>query len=327
MNGVVVAADFRPHPLLRNPHLQTIIASQLRPLPSLPLRRERWELPDGDFVDLGWFGPSGADQPLAVLVHGLTGGFESKYLLGTARRLIAAGWSGVILQLRGAGAEPNRLAPNYHQGDTADLLALLQRLRAQSPQAHIATVGWSLGGNIVLKAAGEAGADHLADQVAAASVPFVLAPCAERLRQGFSRIYQRRLLNGLRDGVRRKAAAMSLPAIVDLPAALTAPDFFAFDDAWTAPLNGFLDAADYYARTACGQFLGDIRRPCLIVHSRDDPFMTADMVPSPRELAAGVRLELSERGGHVGFLAASRYGGFDYWLERRLVEGLEANRR
>ena len=318
MSGQIVSAAFRPHPLLRNPHWQTIVAGPLRPIPRLDLRIERWERPDGDFVDLGWFGAS--QGRLAVLVHGLTGGFESKYLRATARRLLAAGWAGVILQLRGAGMQPNRLAPNYHQGDTRDLRALLERLRHENPAAELAVLGWSLGGNIVLKAAGEAGADLPADRVAAASVPFELAPCAERMRRGVSRIYQRRLLGQLKAAAARKMAVMTMPAGVDSAATLQAPDFFAFDDAWTAPLNGFADAADYYRRTECGQFLKDIRRPTLIVHSRDDPFMTPDMVPGPEALAPSVRLELAERGGHVGFIAADRWGRPEFWLERRLVD-------
>src|SRR5690606_20585696 len=117
------------------------------------LRIERMETPDGDFVDLGWAGAG--DGPIAVLVHGLGGGFDSKYLRGTAARLVAAGWRACLLLLRGAGAEPNRLPRAYHQGDTADLRLLWHRLREREPAALIASVGWSLGGNVTLKALGE----------------------------------------------------------------------------------------------------------------------------------------------------------------------------
>lgn len=321
--GQVIDSHFRPHPLLRSPHLQTVVPTLLRPLPALAIEIERWELPDGDFVDLGWFERPLEHGRIAVLVHGLTGGFESKYLRGLARRLRHQGWAGVILQLRGAGAEPNRLPRNYHNGDSADLHALLARLRAEHPQALIATVGWSLGGNIVLKTAGEAGADHPADLVAAASVPFYLEPCAQRLRRGLSQVYQRRLLRDLKAAVQRKAGALSLPAEVDIDAVLRSGDFFAFDETWTAPLNGFTGALDYYERCQSGPYLRHIRRPSLIVHALDDPFMEPHVVPRETDLAPGVTLELARHGGHVGFVAADRRGRPHYWLEARLAGWLE----
>lgn len=321
-HGHIVPAAFKPHPLLRGAHAQTIVPALWRPTPQLPLEIERWELPDGDFVDLGWFVRPQPGQPIAVLVHGLTGGFDSKYLRGTARQLMARGWAGVILQLRGSGEQPNRLAHAYHQGDTGDVHALLARLRQDYPQQFIGLAGWSLGGNVVLKAAGEAGTNLQADAVAAASVPFRLRECAQRMGQGVSRIYQKRLMDDLKLTAQRKAAACGLPAAVDLPATLAARNWFEFDDAWTAPLNGFDSALDYYQRCASGQFLGHIRVNTLIVHSNDDPFMDARIVPSASDLAPCVRMELSTRGGHVGFVAATVWGGFDFWLERRLADWL-----
>ena len=142
------AATFKPHPAIRNAHVQTMWATLFRPLPEVEFRFERWDLPDGDFVDLGWVGELENRRPLAVLVHGLTGGFDSKYLRGTAQQLMQRGWAGVALQLRGAGEEPNRLAPAYHQGHTQDVHALLERLKTTFPDSHLGLVGWSLGGNI-----------------------------------------------------------------------------------------------------------------------------------------------------------------------------------
>ncbi len=322
MHGRIVESAFRPHPLLRNAHLQTVVPTLFRALPDLALDVERWELADGDFVDLGWFAKPQRGQPVAVLVHGLTGGFESKYLRGTARRLMERGWAGLILQLRGAGEEPNRLPRNYHQGDTVDLRALLARLRAEYPESALANIGWSLGGNITLKAAGESGADHPADLVVAVSVPFELESCAERLRQGLSKVYQRRLLGDLKVMARRKAQQVALPAGVDLQTASAARDFFDFDDAWTAPLHGFDDARDYYRRCECGPFLRSIAKPCLIVHSLDDPFMRPQIVPGEQALSPSVQLELSRHGGHVGFVAQASGGTADYWLERHISDWL-----
>lgn len=319
-HGRIVHSRFRPHPLLRNRHVQTIFPSLLRPLPRLSLRRERIELPDGDFVDLGWGGDENGNGPVAVLVHGLTGGFESKYLRGFAQQIIRRGWRVAALQLRGGGPEPNRVPRMYHQGDTADLRYIWKLLRQRDPQSVLAAAGWSLGGNVVLKALGEEGDAAPVDFAAAACTPFRMRLCAENLRRGFARRYQARLLRDLGDHIRRKQPVAPAPAHVNLDAAYNARDFFEFDDAWTAPLNGFRDADDYYSRSECAPYLKLIRRPVLIVHAKDDPFMTPDIIPRAQDLAPSVTLELPECGGHVGFVAASRFGLPEFWLERHLAE-------
>jgi hypothetical protein len=318
LHGRIVPSSFRPHPLLAGAHLQTL-AQWLRPLPRLAVRLERLELSDGDFLDLGWSGEHNARGPLAVLVHGLAGGFDSKYLRGTARRLIALGWRTVILQLRGAGPEPNRLGRHYNHDDTGDLRHCWQLLRGREPAGFIASVGWSLGGNVTLKALAEEGAAAPIDIAAVASVPFSIRPCIERLRRGFSRIYQKHLLRFLKATLRRKHARVPLMPPVNLSAALAARTFFDYDEAYTAPLAGYPDVEAYYTRASCGQFLGGIRRTTLVVHALDDPFMTADIVPPVESLSPDVTLELAPRGGHVGFIGAGAFGQPSFWLEHRLA--------
>lgn len=321
--GRVVDAPFAAHPLLGNAHLQTLFPALLRPSPKVKIRRERLELPDGDFVDLGWSGPLAPGAPLAVLVHGLTGDFESKYLRGTARKLTMLGWRTVMLQLRGAGPEPNRLRKSYHQGDTADLRYLLHKLRAREPDVFLAVVGWSLGGNITLKAMGEEGDHAPVDCAVAASVPFRLRPCVDVLRQGFARNYQNKMMNALKDQMWRKHAKVPAPPEINLELANAAKDFIEWDAAYTAPLNGFADAEDYYARCECAPFLALIERPTLIVHSVDDPFMDPSITPRAEALAPKVTLELTQRGGHVGFVCSGRYGQPLYWLEQRITDYLQ----
>lgn len=312
---------FRPHPLLRHPHVQTLWPALMRPLLPLEIRVERLELPDGDFVDLGWSGPDAPGTPIATLVHGLTGGFESQYLRGCARQLIARGWRTVMLRLRGAGPEPNRVLRAYHQGDTADLRQLWRVLRQREPGVRLAAAGWSLGGNILLRALAEEGAAAPVSQAVAACVPLRLTACAERLREGFSRVYQRRLLRELKAMVLRKHARTPLPA-AQLARTLAARDFFEYDDAYTAPLNGFADARDYYARCESGAVLHAIRVPTHIIQAADDPFMRPDVLPPASALAASVTLEISAGGGHVGFVAAGPCGRPDFWLERVMAEHL-----
>jgi predicted alpha/beta-fold hydrolase len=323
MTGRILESAFRPHPLLRSPHRQTLAPYLFRPPPRLDLRIERLELDDGDFVDLGWAGEHHIGGPIAVLVHGLGGGFESKYKRGLTTRLVQAGWRCVMLQLRGGGIEPNRLARSYHHGDTSDVRALWRRLRAAEPTAVIAAVGWSLGGNIVLRALAEEGAQSPVDLAAAASVPFRLLESAHFMSRGFSRFYQWHMLATLRQLVQRKRALYPDDGPVKLDAALAASDFFAFDNAYTAPLHGFSSAEDYYRRTACGAVLGDIRRPTLIVQALDDPFIPSSVVPKPSELSPDITLELAASGGHVGFVGAGLFGQLDWWLERRLAGYLQ----
>jgi len=318
-HGRVVQSDFRPHPLLPGAHLQTL-AVLLRPVPALPLRVERLSLNDGDFVDLGWSGEHNREGPLAVLVHGLTGGFTSKYLRGTACQLIARGWRTVILQLRGAGPEPNRLHRCYDQGDTEDLRHLWHLLRSREPTTFIATVGWSLGGNITLKALAEEAGNAPINVAAVASVPFHIRPCAERLSGGLSRIYQKRLLEDVKEALRRKHPKVPVSPTVDLAAAYAAHNFIEFDRAYTAPLAGYRTVDEYYERSSCAQFLKHIRRQTLVVHAEDDPFMTANIVPDAEALSPQVTLELAPCGGHVGFISAGERGRPYCWLEKRLAD-------
>lgn len=321
-HGCIIQSGFRPHPLLRNPHLQTLYPALVRPMPELAIRHERLELADGDFVDLGWSGNAEGKGPLAILLHGLTGGFDSKYLRGTAQRLIARGWRTVALQFRGSGEEPNRLPRSVNHGDTGDLLHLCRLLREREPETPICAVGWSMGANILLKALGEEGERALIRAAVAVSAPFQLQPCAERLSRGFSRVYQNHLIGKLNQRLQRKHGPVPLLPGASLEATLGARNFIEFDNAYTAPMNGYPDALRYYARTSCGQFLKDVRRPTLVINALDDPFMTRAVVPAATQLAPQVTVELSRRGGHVGFIGADRRGRAHYWMEARIAEYL-----
>ena len=327
LHGRVVPGAFVPHPLLQNPHLQTL-APRLRPMPRLALRVERQELPDGDFVDLAWCQRGRADapvphqkpSPLVVLLHGLTGGFESKYARGLAREMLARGWRVAMLQFRGAGPEPNRLPKHYHHGDTQDLRELLRMLKSREPDTPLFAVGWSLGANVLLKYLGEERDRTPVAAAAAVCPPFQIRPCAERLRTGFSRVYQRHLMKELKLMLERKHQQTPLP--IDWDEIARARDFFDFDSAATAVLNGFRDAEDYYARSSCGNFIRHIAVPVLAIHASDDPFMVPEIMPKPEQLPPRMTLELCDHGGHVGFIAAGRWLRPRWWLEERIPEFL-----
>ncbi len=317
-NGVVVESEFMPAWWLRNPHLQTLwpVLFRWRPRPSR--ERERIELPDGDFVDIDW---AGQGERLVLILHGLEGSSSSHYARGLLSSLAGRGFRAGVLHFRGCSGSLNRLARNYHSGDTADLAYVASRIVAGHTDESLSLVGFSLGGNVMLKWLAETGADAPVDAAVAVSVPFSLAAVASRLERGASRLYQWRLVSALKRKMRRKLASRPLPSGIGNFAATRT--FHQFDDKVTAPLHGFADADDYYRRSSCAPLLHHVRRPTLIIHAADDPFMTPSVVPSADSLSPQVKLELSPRGGHVGFIAGGSPWHPRYWLEERIPDFLE----
>lgn len=319
----VPASDIEPGPFYpgwwcRNPNLQTLwpYFARRRPLPVY--QRQRLELGDGDFLDLDWH-RSGSDGPLCLLLHGLEGCSRSHYIRGMVGRLAAAGVDCVALHHRGCSGEPNRLPRRYHAGDTADLAQTLKYLHQLRPGAPLFAIGFSLGGNILLKWLGEFAADahQTVDRAIAVSVPFRLADTVARTASGFSRLYQWRLVSLMREATRRKFRAMPSPIeFGDLERLRT---FRQFDDAVTAPLHGFDSVDQYYRQSSCRRYLADIRVPTLIVHALDDPFMFPASVPRADELSPSVELDLQRHGGHCGFVAGPWPWRADYWLERKAI--------
>lgn len=309
---------FRPAWWLPSAHLQTLWPTLFRHRPRPATRRERLELPDGDFLDLDWVG--GDRGPLVVLFHGLEGSLASPYIRGMLHVIERRGWRGVLMSFRGCSGEMNRLARSYHSGDTGDMAWLFEQLRRREPATPTAAIGYSLGGNALLKWLGEGRHASHPDLAVAVSVPFDLANAADRLQRGLSRLYQWWLLRSLRRSLRAKMAAGLVPESLADPDTLT--DFWRFDDQVTAPLHGFRDVHDYYARCSSRRYLAGIEVPTLLLQARDDPFLDGDGLPGAAELPPAVRLELSDRGGHVGFIAADGLRS-RYWLEQRIIEFLE----
>jgi len=314
--------DYTPVAWLPGPHLPTVWASTCRHAPAPPLETERLELPDGDFVDLAWT-PRPADRVVIVL-HGLEGNLQSRYVRALMTALDGTGYRGVLLQFRGCSGEPNRLDRSYHSGDTGDLAYLVDWLERRFGVAPFAAVGYSLGGNVLLKWLGERGAGAPLATAVAVSVPFDLAACADRLEEGFSRVYLRRLLASMQNKYRRKFATRPSPLAIDDIRRLDT--FWKFDDAVTAPLHGFCDAHDYYARSSSRQYLPHIAIPCLIIQAIDDPFVPVRALPQVTELAPATTLELAAHGGHVGFVARACSPSAPSWLESRILRHLQACR-
>jgi uncharacterized protein len=287
----------------------------------LPLRRERVVTADGDFVDLDWAdGPAGA--PVLLVLHGLEGSARSPYVTGLFTEGLARGWRGVALNFRSCSGEPNRLPRFYHSGDTGDLDHVVTLLARREPALRLGVVGVSLGGNVLLKWLGERGADA-PPQVAGAvgiSVPFDLAACARVLDRGLRRaLYTANFMRTLRRKVLDRARVY--PGLVDIARVRRARTFAEYDRAVTAPLHGFADELDYWTRSSSGPYLARLRRPALLLNSRDDPFVPRGVLPDPAALPPAVRAEFPSRGGHAGFVEGPpwRVGS---WAERRAVEFL-----
>ncbi len=314
-HGSIITSRFKPAWWLPGSHAQTLFPFIARRRLEITTHRERLTLPDGDFLDLDWALDAPLDAPLVLVLHGLEGSLRSHYAAGLLRCLNQAGLRAVLMYFRGCSGEPNRLPRGYHSGETSDLAWVVTQLREREPETPLAAVGFSLGGNVLLKWLGEAGAQADLHAAVAVSVPFSLAIAADRLDRGLSRIYQAYLLHRLRRSLRAKQARMALP--ISLPALGQLDSFRRFDDAVTAPLHGFAGVDDYYARASSRAFLARIIRPTLILQAQDDPFMTPAALPHLEELAPAVRMELSIQGGHVGFITG-RFGRPEYWLEQRI---------
>ena len=311
--GCITASGFRPAWWLRGAHLQTLWASLARRTVPVRMTRERVELPDGDFIDLDWSGESG---PIVLVLHGLQGSSRSPHVRGLVRALVRSGYRGAVMHFRGCSAEPNRLLRTYHSGETGDVGHVVRLLRDRHPSTPLAAVGFSLGGNVLLKWLAERGDGAEVAAAVAVSVPFLLARVADRLGRGLSRVYQRHLVGDLRRAILRKFG--NRPGPLDLDAVRRQRSFRGFDDCVTAPLHGFRDAEHYYAVASCRQYLRAVARPTLILQALDDPFMTRDILPGREELAPCIRLELSSAGGHVGFVEGSAPWSARYWLEERI---------
>lgn len=308
------ASEFHPESWWRNPHLQTIWPQLTRSSRRPDARWERLELADGDFVDLVW-GPV-QPGPWVLLLHGLEGSDRSPYLRDLMGRLAACGMQPVLFLMRNCGREPNRLARSYHAGATEDLRAVAQALAARAPGGRLRAVGYSLGANLLLKGLGESPPLPI-EAAVAVSPPFQLDRAAAHLHRGFARLYEGHLLRQLKRSLRRKRAELSAAGI-PWSRVLEADSFYRFDDWITAPLHGFRDADDYYRRCSCRGFLPAIETATLILHARDDPFLPPDALPEASELGPGVTLELSEYGGHVGFVKGSPHRPH-YWLPGRIL--------
>lgn len=316
------SADFRPLPLLRNPHVQTVLGHLLRgPSFRHPSRPRIVPLPDGDRLVLHDTVPSRwrAGDPIAVLVHGLSGSHASGQIQRLANQFVDRHVRAVRLDLRGAGLGVTLARCTYHGGCSDDLRAALTEVHRWSPSSPLLLLGVSLGGNIALKLAGEA-ADHPVPglaRVATQGPPCDLGRCAAMLAEPRNRIYERVFLRDLLIEARLRQRTFSDLPPLRLPRPLT---MRRFDDHYTAPRCGFADALDYYHRAASLPLIPRIQVPTLILTARDDPFIAVEPIETLK-VPEHIVIRIVPHGGHLGFLGRDGAGGFR-WGDRRLIEWL-----
>lgn len=318
---MITTSDFKPARLVRNPHWQSMWPTFImRNKPALEVTRERVELSDGDFVDIDWCSDD-YEKPLVILLHGVTGNINSPYIKYLVPTLIKHDWCPVMMYYRGYSGDHNRLDIMTHAGKTDDFAFLVDTLKTRFPNRQIAALGFSQGANMLLKYLGEQGANTPLDCAVAVSPPFQLRSISNRIRHGISRFYQWYLLRELRAFYRSKFQYRPAKNI-NIKQLDHCDSFWQFDDYVTAPINGFRSATDYYRQASCAKFLPQITIPTLIIHAKDDTIMSPDIIPTEDEISPSTTLELSDNGGHLGFVEGSLFKP-KFWLNERIPEFLQ----
>ncbi len=321
-NTTLKNLPYRPPLLLASGHLQTIIPTLFRHPDGVSYRRERMETDDGDFLDLDW-SETGAGRRVAIISHGLEGHSHRAYVLGMVRALNRSGWDALAWNQRSCSGEPNRTFRLYHNGATDDLQRVIDHVKQTGRYDEAALVGFSLGGNLTLLHLGRQAQriDPLVKRAVAFSVPCDLKTGAERMSRKANALYMKRFLIDLHKKVRWKIE--QFPDRIDDRGYDRIKDFKQFDDRYTAPVHGFRDAEDYWARCSCKPHIPGIAVPTLIVSAKNDPILSPQCYPIDEAAAnPNVTLLMPRSGGHVGFMEFNRDGL--YWSERVAAAFLEA---
>lgn len=302
-------------------HLQTIYPAIGIARPRVLYRRERWDTPDGDFIDID-FVDGRPGQPFIVLFHGLEGSSDSHYARALMARVAALGWSGAVPHFRGCSGEPNHAPRFYHSGDAAELDWIIRRLSARRSDAShgkFYAAGVSLGGNALLRWLGESQHQaELVDAACAISAPLDLAGGGAALSRGLNLLYTRMFLQTLKPKCLHKLK--QFPGLFNRERMLRARNLYEFDNVVTAPLHGYRDTDDYWHRASAKHVLSDITVPTLVLNAKNDPFLPARHLPS--SASARVTLDYPEEGGHVGFAVGGLPGQIG-WLPQRMLRFLE----
>ncbi|MBR7791787.1 alpha/beta hydrolase [Undibacterium sp. FT147W] len=299
-------------------HLQTIYPATCVSKPVVSFRRERWQTPDEDFIDVDFIDGK-AGQPFVVLFHGLEGSSDSHYARALMAAVQARGWSGAIPHFRGCSGELNQAPRFYHSGDAEELDWVIRRLHAKHRKTNAAAplfvAGVSLGGNALLRWLGESQQQaEIIHAACAVSAPLDLTQGGASLSSGINMLYTRMFLKTLKPKCLKKLE--QFPGLFDRNRLLEAKNLYEFDNVVTAPLHGYLDTDDYWHRASAKHVLNDITIPTLVLNAKNDPFLPGRYLPL--NAANCVQLDYPEHGGHVGFVNGKIPGQLD-WLPQKIL--------
>ncbi|WP_434526748.1 hydrolase [Photorhabdus asymbiotica] len=316
---------FRPLTGASNPHLQTLLPRLVRWYPALQPYWQRLNLPDNDFVDLAWSEDptTAAHKPRLILFHGLEGSFNSPYANGLLHICQKRGWLGVVMHFRGCSGEPNRQKRLYHSGETNDARYFLNWLKQTYGNAPTSAVGYSIGGNVLACYLAEEKTNAQVNAAVVVSAPLMLEACSNRIERGFSQVYERYLLNSLKRNITRKLLRYPNSLPINLSQVKRLKRIREFDEIVTAKIHNFKDAVDYYRQCSALPRLPDITVPLLIIHAKDDPFMAPEVIPDLKTLPKNIEYQMTEHGGHVGFVSGS-FKKPQMWLEQRIPSWLSS---
>jgi len=310
-----------------NAHIQTVLPSILNRNRTARFVHERFDLDDGDFLDLAWHRlPSLDTRPIIIIFHGLAGSVYSPYAYRMMEALDAKGFNPVVMHFRGCFKESNTLARAYHSGDTGDARAFMGSIVEKFPDRGVGAVGYSVGGNMLIKLQGELGDASPLFAAVSVSAPVRLDQSADFLNRGASRFYQKILLHDLKESLLKKFEQHDYEKLIGLKKEDVGKlnSFREYDNRFTAPIHGFKNADDYYEQSSGYDFIFKIAKETLIIHALDDPFMPPGVLPDEAALPPKVSMEVSQNGGHVGFVGGSIVRP-SYWLETRIPEFLRSN--
>ena len=357
--GKISRSEFVAPYWAKNPHIQTIFPKFVFKAPQVSFERQRINTPDGDFLDLGVLLPNDDEQNsnqqnadeqntnsshpqtsnlqppyikqtsmrIAVLFHGLEGSENSHYIQHLAHHLSEQNIATIVMHFRGCSGEVNRTPRAYHSGETSDAQHCLAWIREKFPTAQVFAVGFSLGGNMLLKLLAE-NTDIDLQAAVSVSAPICLSASSQAINKGFAKRYQKHLLKSMQQNLLSKMAKIDMRAHLDIqPEDVEGlSTFWLFDEHVTSKLHGFINADDYYARCSALPMLKNIQIPSLIIHAADDPFMDSRVIPNADQLSDFTAYELSEHGGHVGFFYGaglssllSAHSSAQFWLPQRII--------
>ena len=319
-------STFKPAWWLSNCHLQTMAAKWLRRDLTITTIDETLTTPDNDIIDLAWTELPTSDlvKPIVVILHGLEGSIDSHYAKGMMRRIKAQNWIGVVVHFRGCGKQDNLKASSYHSGFTTDIEFVSKRLQALFPHHPKSIIGFSLGGNVLVQLLAQLSNNAPYSSATVICAPLDLASCSQRINRGFSKIYQKYLVDMLKKNALKKVKR-GLVTHINERRIRSIRTMWEFDEHVTAPINQYANAHDYYHRASGLVNINKITIPTLIIHAEDDPFLAHDKITSQPVLNSNIRFEVSKKGGHVGFIAQKSLFTHDFWLEQRTVSYIEEN--